>query len=103
MINLIRDPRWGRADEAPTEDPLLAGAFGAGVTKGVQRRDAERLLEEALARSRVRLDLRSRPLSGRFSSTLLWSQPTRRIPRGSHDHQLRGDLHPHEEGDPLGN
>ena len=40
MINLIRDPRWGRADEAPTEDPLLAGEFGAGVTKGIQQIDA---------------------------------------------------------------
>ena len=36
-INLVRDPRWGRAMESPGEDPLLLGNFGKAYTNGMQR------------------------------------------------------------------
>jgi xylan 1,4-beta-xylosidase len=36
VINLARDPRWGRNQEVPGEDPLLLGDFGAAYTAGVQ-------------------------------------------------------------------
>ena len=39
MVNLLRDPRWGRSDEAPTEDPFLAAQFGRFVVEGLQRED----------------------------------------------------------------
>lgn len=35
-INLIRDPRWGRANEVPGEDPLLAGRYAVAFVTGVQ-------------------------------------------------------------------
>ncbi|QUQ64851.1 glycoside hydrolase family 3 C-terminal domain-containing protein [Kutzneria sp. CA-103260] len=35
-VNIVRDPRWGRAFESLTEDPYLAGQLGAAETRGVQ-------------------------------------------------------------------
>lgn len=35
-LNLIRDPRWGRNVENPTEDPVHAGKYGAAMVNGVQ-------------------------------------------------------------------
>ncbi|MCU1680307.1 MAG: glycoside hydrolase family 3 domain protein [Amycolatopsis sp.] len=35
-INIVRDPRWGRAFESMSEDPYLAGQLGAANIKGVQ-------------------------------------------------------------------
>eukprot|EP00462_Mataza_sp_D1_P007882 CAMPEP_0175124486 /NCGR_PEP_ID=MMETSP0087-20121206/2805_1 /TAXON_ID=136419 /ORGANISM="Unknown Unknown, Strain D1" /LENGTH=761 /DNA_ID=CAMNT_0016406253 /DNA_START=74 /DNA_END=2360 /DNA_ORIENTATION=- len=35
-INLIRDPRWGRNQESVSEDPWLAGHYGAAFINGVQ-------------------------------------------------------------------
>lgn len=36
-INLNRDPRWGRNQEVPSEDPLVNGLFGTGYTQGIQQ------------------------------------------------------------------
>jgi beta-glucosidase len=35
-INIVRDPRWGRAFESVSEDPYLAGQLGAADIRGVQ-------------------------------------------------------------------
>jgi beta-glucosidase len=35
-INIVRDPRWGRAFESMGEDPYLAGTLGAANIQGVQ-------------------------------------------------------------------
>jgi beta-glucosidase len=35
-INIVRDPRWGRAFESFSEDPYLAGQLGAAYVTGVQ-------------------------------------------------------------------
>ncbi|MGH6654217.1 MAG: glycoside hydrolase family 3 C-terminal domain-containing protein [Actinocrinis sp.] len=35
-INIVRDPRWGRAFESVGEDPYLNGALGAANIQGVQ-------------------------------------------------------------------
>ncbi len=40
VINLIRDPRWGRNVECPTEDPMHAGMYGAAMISGVQTQDS---------------------------------------------------------------
>lgn len=37
-INLLRNPRWGRAQESYGEDPYLLGRMGAALTRGVQDR-----------------------------------------------------------------
>jgi len=36
VINVQRDPRWGRNQESVSEDPLLAGAYGAEWSLGMQ-------------------------------------------------------------------
>jgi beta-glucosidase len=35
-VNIVRDPRWGRAFETYGEDPYLTGAIGDGYIEGVQ-------------------------------------------------------------------
>ncbi|HVV24075.1 MAG TPA: glycoside hydrolase family 3 C-terminal domain-containing protein, partial [Pseudonocardiaceae bacterium] len=35
-VNIVRDPRWGRAFESVSEDPYLAGQLGAAEIRGVQ-------------------------------------------------------------------
>ena len=39
-VNIARDPRWGRTDEAFGEDPFLAGTMGAAWVNGFQGQDA---------------------------------------------------------------
>ncbi|KAL3598171.1 hypothetical protein D5086_006089 [Populus alba] len=38
-INIFRDPRWGRGQETPGEDPLLSSKYGSCYVKGLQQRD----------------------------------------------------------------
>ncbi|KAJ6394766.1 hypothetical protein OIU77_023877 [Salix suchowensis] len=38
-INIFRDPRWGRGQETPGEDPLLSSKYGSGYVRGLQQRD----------------------------------------------------------------
>ncbi|CAN1281412.1 Probable beta-D-xylosidase 2 [Linum perenne] len=33
-MNISRDPRWGRGQETPDEDPYLAGKYAASYVKG---------------------------------------------------------------------
>ncbi|XP_057958221.1 probable beta-D-xylosidase 2 [Malania oleifera] len=35
-INILRDPRWGRAEETPGEDPFVVGQFAVNYVKGLQ-------------------------------------------------------------------
>lgn len=37
-INLLRNPRWGRAQECYGEDPFLTGKMGVALTKAVQEK-----------------------------------------------------------------
>jgi beta-glucosidase len=39
MIDIARDPRWGRVAESPGEDPLLASRIAAAMTRGLQGAD----------------------------------------------------------------
>lgn len=38
-INIFRDPRWGRGQETPGEDPLLTSKYGSQYVKGLQQSD----------------------------------------------------------------
>ena len=38
-INIFRDPRWGRGQETPGEDPLVASAYAVEYVKGFQGQD----------------------------------------------------------------
>jgi beta-glucosidase len=39
MVDVARDPRWGRIAESPGEDPWVASAFAAAKTRGFQGSD----------------------------------------------------------------
>ncbi|KAI3442744.1 Fn3_like domain-containing protein [Psidium guajava] len=38
-INIFRDPRWGRGQETPGEDPLVTGKYAVSYVRGVQGDD----------------------------------------------------------------
>ncbi|KAJ6729380.1 BETA-D-XYLOSIDASE 1 [Salix viminalis] len=42
-VNIFRDPRWGRGQETPGEDPVVAGKYGVSYVRGLQGNDGERL------------------------------------------------------------
>ncbi|KAK4341119.1 hypothetical protein RND71_039620 [Anisodus tanguticus] len=35
-INIFRDPRWGRGQETPGEDPMMVGKYGVSYVRGLQ-------------------------------------------------------------------
>jgi beta-glucosidase len=43
VVNLLRDPRWGRNEEGYSEDPLLTGAMSTAYGRGLQGDDPDRL------------------------------------------------------------
>ena len=36
VLDVIRDPRWGRVDECIAEDPYLVGTLGTAFMRGMQ-------------------------------------------------------------------
>jgi beta-D-xylosidase 4 len=44
-VNLMRDPRWGRNQEVPSEDPFLSGEYAKHYIQGMQQRDAQGYLK----------------------------------------------------------
>ncbi len=36
VLDLVRDPRWGRVEECIAEDPYLVGTIGAAYVRGIQ-------------------------------------------------------------------
>ena len=46
-INIFRDPRWGRGQETPGEDPFLTSAYVYELIDGLQRGEDDRYLKIA--------------------------------------------------------
>ncbi|CAF3378305.1 unnamed protein product [Rotaria sp. Silwood1] len=46
-INIFRDPRWGRGQETPGEDPFLTSQYVYALINGLQRGEDERYLKIA--------------------------------------------------------
>ena len=46
-VDLLRDPRWGRNEEAYGEDPVQAGNMAASYVRGIQGDDKEHLMAAA--------------------------------------------------------
>lgn len=44
-INMFRDPRWGRGQETPGEDPLVSGAYAKNYVIGMQEGNDPRYLK----------------------------------------------------------
>jgi beta-glucosidase-like glycosyl hydrolase len=38
-VNIFRDPRWGRGQETPGEDPTLSGSYATNFVQGMQGND----------------------------------------------------------------
>jgi beta-glucosidase-like glycosyl hydrolase len=44
-VNIARDPRWGRIQETPGEDPFLSGAYAENYVRGMQEGEDARYLK----------------------------------------------------------
>ncbi|XP_022855824.1 probable beta-D-xylosidase 2 isoform X2 [Olea europaea var. sylvestris] len=57
-VNIFRDPRWGRGQETPGEDPVLAGKYAASYIRGLQGTDGgDRLKVAACCKHYTAYDL----------------------------------------------
>lgn len=59
-VNIFRDPRWGRGQETPGEDPLLSSKYAAGYVRGLQQSDdgnADRLKVAACCKHYTAYDI----------------------------------------------
>jgi beta-glucosidase len=63
-INLLRHPAWGRAQETYGEDPVLLGAMGAALARGVERHAmacVKHFAVNSMENARFTLDVRIDP------------------------------------------
>lgn len=56
-VNVFRDPRWGRGQETPGEDPVLAGKYAASYVRGLQGNNGIRLKVAASCKHYTAYDL----------------------------------------------
>ncbi|KAE9618827.1 hypothetical protein Lal_00047661 [Lupinus albus] len=56
-VNIFRDPRWGRGQETPGEDPILAGRYAASYVRGLQGSDGNQLKVAASCKHFTAYDL----------------------------------------------
>ncbi|XP_052205220.1 beta-xylosidase/alpha-L-arabinofuranosidase 2-like isoform X2 [Diospyros lotus] len=59
-VNIFRDPRWGRGQETPGEDPVLTSKYASAFVRGLQQRedgDSERLKVAACCKHSTAYDL----------------------------------------------
>ena len=56
-VNIFRDPRWGRGQETPGEDPVLAGKYAASYVRGLQQAQGNRLKVAACCKHYTAYDL----------------------------------------------
>ncbi|KAE8722845.1 putative beta-D-xylosidase 2 [Hibiscus syriacus] len=56
-VNIFRDPRWGRGQETPGEDPVVAGIYAASYVKGLQGNNGDRLKVAACCKHFTAYDL----------------------------------------------
>ncbi|XP_043721900.1 probable beta-D-xylosidase 2 [Telopea speciosissima] len=59
-VNIFRDPRWGRGQETPGEDPVLASRYAASYVRGLQQphgRDGNRLKVAACCKHYTAYDM----------------------------------------------
>ncbi|KAE8724113.1 putative beta-D-xylosidase 2 [Hibiscus syriacus] len=56
-VNIFRDPRWGRGQETPGEDPVLAGKYAARYVRGLQSPTGTRLKVAACCKHYTAYDI----------------------------------------------
>jgi beta-glucosidase len=67
VINILRDPRWGRAQETYGEDPFLTGVMGRAYVRGLQG-DDPRMLKLAACAKHLGVHSGPESLRTRFNS-----------------------------------
>ena len=95
MINLAREPRWGRNLETPGEDPYLTGEYAAAFVTGFEHSpDDPKYLQ---ASPRPRLSPYSSPDGEEVppgSPTTTWGLPDSRQPSRRGTHPIQPVPHP---------
>ncbi|CAO2143996.1 unnamed protein product [Urochloa humidicola] len=56
-VNIFRDPRWGRGQETPGEDPAVASRYGAAFVRGIQGNTSGILQTSACCKHATAYDL----------------------------------------------
>ncbi|KAJ8899075.1 hypothetical protein K2173_010228 [Erythroxylum novogranatense] len=56
-VNILRDPRWGRSQETPGEDPVVSATYAASYVRGLQGNDGDRLKVAACCKHYTAYDL----------------------------------------------
>ncbi|KAE8693712.1 Beta-D-xylosidase 1 [Hibiscus syriacus] len=56
-VNIFRGPRWGRGQETPGEDPMVAGTYAASNVKGLQGNNGDRIKVAACCKHFTAYDL----------------------------------------------
>ncbi|PVE95082.1 glycoside hydrolase family 3 N-terminal domain-containing protein [Microbacterium sp. TPD7012] len=63
VLDVIRDPRWGRVDECIAEDPLVVGTIGTAYVKGLQSAGVHATLKHFVGYSASRAGRNHAPVS----------------------------------------
>jgi beta-glucosidase-like glycosyl hydrolase len=63
VLDVIRDPRWGRVDECIGEDPYLVGTIGTAYVRGLQRAGVHATLKHFVGYSGSRAGRNHAPVS----------------------------------------
>nr|WP_247631312.1 glycoside hydrolase family 3 N-terminal domain-containing protein [Microbacterium croceum] len=63
VLDVIRDPRWGRVDECIAEDPLVVGAVGTAYVRGMQSEGVHATLKHFVGYSASRAGRNHAPVS----------------------------------------
>ncbi|RRT63635.1 hypothetical protein B296_00041642 [Ensete ventricosum] len=78
-VNIFRDPRWGRGQETPGEDPLTASKYAVAFVRGLQgdsptgERRSEQLMTSACCKHYTAYDLENWKGNSRFTFNALVS------------------------------
>ncbi|CAN6382042.1 unnamed protein product [Urochloa humidicola] len=65
-INIFRDPRWGRGQETPGEDPTISSRYAAAYVRGLQQPSNSRLKVAACCKHFTAYDLDNWGTTDRF-------------------------------------
>lgn len=65
MVDVVRDPRWGRVMESPGEDTLLAKKYAESMVRGIQGRQAENIPSDKIAACVKHFAAYGAPIAGR--------------------------------------
>jgi beta-glucosidase len=63
VLDVIRDPRWGRVDECIAEDPLVVGTVGTAYVRGMQSEGVHATLKHFVGYSASRAGRNHAPVS----------------------------------------